>query len=302
MMNMNKHILRFGKNKIQVPIPVTETNTIKSHKKCTMYLIDTSIFENDGETKINGSYLTNLISDQYKDLWKVMKRGDFVYDISNLSGDLSEDLSEELSEDLSEELSEDLSEDPSEPWDTKFPYIVDIEADQPEHIRMIRNGLVIRDPDTSWDPMGSVLPNMFTITEFPIRYFDKPITDTSMCSHFKIMIKINTPCSVWLDVAKLKLNTLTYDNVFHVKTIEYPLKHIQYLYTVLTYKKKNYMIIHRDTENNHNVADNDLIDRFINFFKDPVLTETSNKINHKIKEFAKNENVLDENILLIKIF
>lgn len=236
-------MLRFGKTK-----PIEKINDTKT--KCMIHFVDSSITDTD--KKIDGEYLTDLISDQTRDLWKKMKRGDFVYDLGQ-----------------------------SNP----FPYIVDIERDQPEHIKILRHGLVIKDPYTLWDPDGSVFPDMFTITEFPIGYFDK---------------RDNThPCSVWLDVAKLKLNILKQENIFIVKTTEYHMKNTTYLYIIITYKKIKYMIMSKSNESD--LDDENLVDKFIEYFKDPSLTKVSDQINHKICEIAKNENVLEENILLLII-
>ncbi len=241
-----------------------------SDNKCTMYLIDTSLFETNNITTINGLYLTRLISDQHKDLWKTMKRGDFIYDVSD------------------------------DKCGSKFPYVVDIEKDQPEHIKILRHGLIIKDPYTLWDQNGSIYPDMFTLTEFPIGYFDQYVYNDSMYRCSNNDIEFDIPCSIWLDVTKLKLNTLICENVFHVKIIEYPIKHMHYLYTVLTYKKKNYMIINKQETSQYH-EDQYFVDMFIDYFKDPCLIQVLDLINYKVLEIAKNEQVLDGNILMIKI-
>lgn len=258
-MYSGKLIFGSHKKKSQDLQDLQDTQDIQ-HNKCTIFLIDTSLFTG---TKISGSYLTELISDQYTELWKKMKRGDLVYDISCES--------------------------------TRFPYIVDIEKDQLEHIKLLRHGLVIMDPYTLWDPNGSVYPNMFTITEFPIRYFDNYVCYDKLCSGFN-EIKFNTPCPIWLDVAKLKLNTLKHNNVFHIKS----LVHTHYLYTVLTYKKINYLIVSKEEEHCE-VSDQYLIDKFIEYFKDPCLIHVLDMIDHQILDIAKKEQVTDENILMILI-
>ena len=224
-----------------------------------------------------------------------MKRGDFVYDVVTEISDC------EQSDNSSESESMINNNFP-------FPYIVDIEKDQPEHVKILRNGLTIRDPYKLWDPKGSVLPDMYTLTEFPIGYFDRLVYKKNMCQYFDSDVNKISPCSVWLDVVKLKLNTLKYENVFHIKTIEYPMNHVHYLYTILIYKKKSYMIINKEDQTKDQIEDQKddgdyqhFMDRFICHFKDPCLIKVSDQINHKVQEIANNEDVLKENILMIKI-
>jgi hypothetical protein len=290
---MVNNLIRFGKN--QRPCVLKNTDT---HNHCTVYLIDTSNYEHlvdltkvDTNQRISGLCLTDLISDQYMELWGTMKRGDLIYDVRTLIDTCTNDNDDNESVD-SLKVNQMI----------QFPHIVDVDKDQPDHIRILRHGLVIRDPCTSWDPLGSVFPDMFTLTEFPIRYFDQPVYRTDMCKYYDIETEIgpSPPFSIWLDVVRLRLNVLNHENVFYLRAIEYPVQTVHYLYVILTFKKNDYMIITK-IFHQESMTDMILIDLFIDYFEDPCLTKTSNNIDYKITEIAMNENIPIDNVLLIHI-
>lgn len=225
--NKNKKI---NKNKSKV--------TIYNKDKCVIHMIDCSMDHYNNEEQDVGEYISDYISDQYPDLWKMMKRGDLVEDI-NESG-----------------------------YKSQGRYIVDIEHSQKEHVKMIRCGLIITSLYTEYNDYGTIPLNFYTITEFSLWYFDDDnlvVNDTfakSDNNNFTSYWYCHPACTpISLDHKRLKLDQLTNNNIFTKtdKEINWKkkLKMFDYLYVVLRFKKSNYLFISRYYHDDNKKEKND---------------------------------------------
>jgi hypothetical protein len=216
-------------------------------------------------------YITDYITDQHAEMWTMMKRGDLVEDIS-VSGYRSEGR-----------------------------YIVDIDKDTKD-LGVTRNGLIIRDLYRDYDIHGSVYPDMYTITEFRVGYFDNPDINDYLCGP---EMKSYWHCElspIALDTKRLRLDRLTKENVFHANhklpdTDDSQGADSDYLYVVVKFKGIAYMII-RDFSNRYSVHDmkKELI-RFIKMFKESNIFERyEHESDENIKRIALTEEVRIENV------
>jgi hypothetical protein len=270
----NKHEVKINKNQDKK----IDKNSVFSQNQCVIHLIRTSKDDNslNDEALHETEFIIKFITDNHIELWNMMKRGDLVEDIST-SG-----------------------------YRSQGRYIVDKELNQPDHIKLIRNGLTIKDLCSDFDDYGSILPNMYTFTEFPRHYFDDenllvnnvfyPNEEIKSYWHWSNS-EYNLIC---LDVKKLKLNTITDDNVFHfTKDIvkgkgKYK---VHYLYVVVTYKKVKYLFISEYSEQ-YSVQNIEKITKdFIKKFQETMFTETD--YDNSVKKIAQIENVEFDNIVMI---
>ena len=252
---------------------------------CVIHLIDLShvkekiilFIQSDDDTIATmigmktAEYITNFITDQHAELWNMMKRGDLIEDISS-SG-----------------------------YRSDGRYIVDTDKDTKD-LGIMRNGLIIKDLYREYDKCGSVYPDMCTITEFPIGYFDNLIVNSYLCGSD---MKSYWHCElspVCFDSKRLCLKNLTPDNVFHVN---HKLPDIDdsngadsdYLYIVVKVKNINYMII-RDYSNRYSNYDmKKELKNFLKMFNESTMFERyDHKNDENIKKIIASENVRIENV------
>jgi hypothetical protein len=238
--------------------------------KCVIHLIkykklsydsDDSDNDNDNAT---ADAINDFITDQYIDLWKMMKKGDLIEDI-NQSG-----------------------------YRAQGRYYVD---DDPKRKKSIlKNGLIIRDLYTELDDYGSIPPHFFTITEFPIGYFDedKIIVNNKFCPKIKKESYWHSdvqPC--FIDCKRLKLDKLTDDNIF-VDYTDDNTNDNMYTYIILRFKKSNFCLI--------NIAHKgkDKINWMISIFKKDysILEQSFYDLDDSIiKKISKEHNVDLSNFL-----
>ena len=208
--------------------------------------------------------INDYITKHFNTLWKMVKYGDLIEDVA-VSGDRS-----------------------------TGRYIVD----KNRHLSDHKKGLFVNELYTEVDDYGSVLPNMYTITKFPIGYFDDLVTNNHFCPDVeKYSSYWHSDVSLsFFDIKFLKLNKLTTDNVY-VKAIN-KINTISYI--VLTYKKTNYLIGLIDYSHRNKMAHNEKekIKEFIDIFKKHNWFYSEAIDEHMIK-LAKSENVNDKNIFLI---
>lgn len=253
--------------------------------RCVIHLIDLTnikakmefLIQANEDTKASeigmktARYITNFITDQHAELWNMMKRGDLVEDVSS-SGYRSEGR-----------------------------YIVDVDKDTKD-LGVMRNGLVIRSLYLEYDDYGTIYPDMYTITEFPIGYFDNLVVNSYLCGPD---MKSYWHCElspISLDTKKLRLNSLTKDNVFHVNhalpdTDDSKGADSDYLYVVVKFKGTNYMII-RDYSNRYSKYNmKKELKLFLKMFKESHMFERyDHKSDENIKLIASSENVKIEDV------
>lgn len=112
------------------------------------------------------------ISDQHYELWGIMKRGDMVEDVN--SGKR---------------------------------FIVDRQYNQSSSIKIIRNGLTIRDMYTEIFDEGTIIPSFYSITEFPLRYFDNAVINNLHDINYESK-KYIIPSPISFDIDRLGLNNM----------------------------------------------------------------------------------------------
>lgn len=270
-------------------------NRIYNKNQCVIHLIDTKFrsekekeydSDSDDEDK-NGEFITKFITDQHPELWDMMKRGDLIEDIS-VSG-----------------------------YRCDGRYYVETEHSQENHIKIIQNGLIVRDLYRGIDMYGTLPPSFHTITDFPIDYFENIITNNTLYPRTKSESYWHGLCLVALDLKKLKLNKLTNDNIFHKKVIKYSdfykssYNHF-YVYAIVTFKKCNYLILQcidgeNKTPKNGDKEIKNVEERFISYFNDvddntygaiPYNSFSMSDKKH-IECIALEESVDIQNILII---
>jgi hypothetical protein len=236
--------------------------------------------------------IINYITDQHFELWNIMKRGDLIEDVSmSQFNDSLDNINDYLP--------------------TCGRYIVDkINADKDlgrlKGSDIIRNGLTIKYLVKDYGPnkitQYTIPIDMYTITDFPIGYFDNILINNYLCPIDKTHTSWNcNSCLISLDVNRLHLDKITCNNIFHViKTRKDKIIPIDYLYIIITFKGIKYMIISHYSSETVRYDMNVETLRFIEKFKFVQYMDTYNREeNNIIKEIAQNECVLIDNVLCI---
>jgi hypothetical protein len=314
----NSQVITFGTYKDKSGGRKVDTDKVFDNDCCVMHIIKTI---EDDEPEINKEFENRpkLIDSTYKTitymsvdgvmhhitnqcykLWNMMKRGDVVFDISTL-----------------------------------WKYVVDIDLNQPLPFLIVRNKLVLKelevdgrivggmDTTTTSTSTGStmrttynVMNKMYTITEFPIGYFDKPIIndyfyntkglDHPVLNNTSAFWKMSL-CPVVIDTWALKLNNLTKKDVTCRKFKKdeqrafgnHPFN-TYYVYKVVEHKKVKYLIINRES------------DKMIECTADQTLNNFITKMNRSgnficrmdpndddlIKQIIEKENIDMKNVLM----
>lgn len=231
--------------------------------KCVIHIISYGSDNSGSEKKENRLLhpINDYITKHYPALWKMIKYGDLIEDIA-VSG-----------------------------YRSTGRYIVDKNNKLSDH----KKGLFINQLYTEIDDYGTILPNMYTITKFPIGYFDNLEMNNKMCPYVKKYESYwHSDVSLsFFDVDFLKLNKLTTDNVY-VKTLEDSSK---FMYIILTYKKQNYLIGLMDYSDSKK-KEKEKIQEYIDIFKKCNWFYHCEVDQHVLK-LAKEENVSEGNIFLI---
>jgi hypothetical protein len=264
-----------------------DTSKVFNDKMCVIHLIDLEPVKariqfliqanEDSDIKTTGSkmakHITKYITDQYSELWNMMKYGDLIEDISS-SGYRSEGR-----------------------------YIVDRDLETKD-LGILRNGLIIKDLYRDYDIYGSILPKMYTITKFPIGYFDNPIINTYLGSSMKSYWHCQL-CPVIFNVKKLHLDTLTQDNIYHMNLKLDDLEDsfnsdADYLYVILKFRNNDYMII-KDYSNRYSrYCMKKELNMFIKMFKKNIFHERYDHMDNKnILHIAQIEKIDLHNIILL---
>lgn len=211
----------------------------KLHKCCVIHLIELDKEELDLEY-VEASDVEKYITDQIPDLWNDMKAGDLIENTTE-SG-----------------------------YRSTGVYCVDFNHKQTEGECLIKNGLCIVEQECSYDDYGTVPLNFYAITRFPLNYHklgfndnndNMVVNNTYSPEFYKSSAYWHTePYYAPLDVKKLKLDSLTDDNIFeHKFSFENAFnKNSKFYYLVITFKKQNYIICTFGSE------EQDLIDMFKN--------------------------------------
>jgi len=244
--------------------------------KCVIHLLDLSdcLNQYDKFSSDIGNVITNYITDKHVELWKMMKRCDLLEDVSS-SG-----------------------------YKSNGRYIIDKDVNS----RSIQNFLVVKELCTDYDDYGSIYPDMYTITEFPIGFFD----DILINNH---MLKSETMRSSWncryvcFDTKKLKLDQLTVDEVHHVSTTKkYTLNddrnftyNVDHLYILIMFEGIKYMIIQEYSHKYYIYVMSKEISDFTKLFKESKMFRCEN-ITNDIKTIASTENVKMENVCRIIVY
>lgn len=230
------------------------------HDCCVLHLVDAS----SGDDDLEARHIQDYISSQHPELWKEMRAGDMIENISE-SGYRSQGL-----------------------------YLVDEEAIQTEGEYIIRNGLCIVKQCTDYDDYGTVPRNFYAITRFPIGYYDlyfenlesspvfvnKKYCDADNQAYWHI-----EPCLMPLDKAKLKLDILTPDEVF-----ELTVNNISLYHTIITYRKTNYLLA---TESN-------TVEEHIDTLKSIPYYEFNSLVDDERNEYSKKGDSNKTNAQIIK--
>ncbi len=238
--------------------------------KCVIHLIkykklsyDSDSSDEDDEP--TADKISDFITDQYMDLWKMMKKGDLIENIGK-SGYRSEGR-----------------------------YYVDIDHKRKKSI--IRNGLIIRDLHTEWDDYGSIPSHFYVITEFPKSYFneDQIIVNNKYCpkqNKQSYWHCDNQPC--FIDTTRLKLKNLTEDNIFMEESDD-----TRYVYVIVRFKKVNYCLINA-IDIKHTNSNKDIIQPVISLFqKDIVCFENDENFvdEYMINVISKEHDIKEENFI-----
>lgn len=265
-----------------------DTAKVFNDTQCVIHLIDLShvkekmefLIQADADTSENviglkmAKYITGHITDQHAELWNMMKRGDLIEDISS-SG-----------------------------YRSVGRYIVDTDENTKD-LGILRNGLLIRDLYREYNKNGTIYPDMYSITDFPIGYFDNLVVNSYLCGPD---MKSYWHCElspIAFNKGKLRLDKLTTDNVFHVKDNLPDIEDSKgatadYLYIVIKYKGTSYMII-RDYSNRYFEYDMKKEMRlFLKLFKENTMFERyDHKNDDNIQKIANSEDVSTENVCRI---
>ena len=251
---------------------------------------DENKLSNNGSNKSNEKVkiISDHITDQNPDLWKIMKRGDLVEIIGYRRSDRL--------------------------------YIVDKDP-APKDLGIIKNGLILKPLYTEYDQYGTIYPDMFSITEFQLGYFDQVVindyfaqTTDSIYSTYSSYSTCpmerpggwwrNTKSPVCFNVKKLKLNRLTRCNVFTTtnKIVGKESYQVNHLYAVIKYKAVDYLIIRECSNKYFAYCVEKELERFINLFKKTIFIECydiDDLHESVIKSIALEENVGTENTCCI---
>lgn len=282
--NMNYERKTFIK-KSNRSIRLIDPSKIFDDTRCVVHLIDLTHIKAKMEFLLQANpdttagmigtktakYITNFITDQHAEMWNMMKRGDLVEDVSS-SGYRSEGR-----------------------------YIVDTDKDIKD-LGITRNGLIIKDLYREYDDYGTIHPDMYTITEFPIGYFDNLVVNSYLCGPD---MKSYWHCElspISLDTKRLRLNRLTKENVFHVNhklpdTDDSKGADADYLYVIIKFKNTNYMIIREYSNRYSKYNMKKELKTFIKMFKELNMFERyDHKSNENIKLISLSEEVRIENV------
>jgi hypothetical protein len=269
--------IKIGSTKKRTSIETKSIDTIIdaliNETKCVIHLIDTSAYrsfkEENDEEKIDVSEINQIITDQHMELWRMMKRGDLIEDLSQ-SGYMS-----------------------------NGRYIVDKNNSNCD-LDIVRCGLIVRDLDREIDKHGTILNSMCTITEFPLGYFDDNnlvVNDYLFPGELPKSIWKEEQSVVWLDTEKLNINEITKDDISHMvhKTRNYD---IHYLYLIIEYEKVKYLLygMYNDQYSKHDIKK--IIETIINHLK-TVRVFNSEKIDENVCRIASAEKIDSKNILNI---
>jgi len=271
LINNKMNRLEVG-HRVRLDKKIIDNTKVFNEEKCVIHLIDLSDIREEEDFDINNilDIISNFITDQHMELWRLMKKGDFIEDISV---------------DVSDEIGQ-----------TKRLFIVDnVDNVDSKDLNVIRHGLGIKNLCTDYDKFGSIYSDMYTITEFSIGYFDDFVVNDYLCPY-------NTSKMYWhfkkspvcFNVSKLKLNKLINDNVFSA-SIQKESYLIEFLYIIIKYKNDNYMII-REFSNEYFKYDMKKEETaFIDIFKKSKLLECY-ELSDNIKILAEKENIQIKNV------
>jgi hypothetical protein len=239
----------------------------KSHECCVIHLIELEL-DKEANMNIETSDIENYITDQIPDLWNDMKEGDLIENTTE-SGER-----------------------------TMGVYFVDKckSTDQTEGEKIIKNSLCIVGLNYSYDDWGSLPKNFFAITRFPLNYHDYEnfvVNNTYSPDFFTQQSYWHTYPYAPLDVGKLKLCSLTEDNIFthdFGKVVNYNYEGDDYYegcesdqkfyYVIIRFKKQNYMI--------SKIAFTE--DHFTNSFKNYVINNGESGIDGISHCFGEKDN------------
>lgn len=248
--------------------------------------------------------ITDYITDQYCELWNIMKRGDLLEDVSitqfNDHLDCMDNFSPTRGRYIIDKVCSDLSYNTQSKGNNRL-----------KGSDITRNGLTIKYLVRNVSPktiMCYTIPmDMYTITDFPIGYFDNIVINDALCLTMGSLRLIGTThiswgsgnCLVSLDINKLHLNKLTKNKVKHViKNRENII--IDYLYVIITFHSIRYMII---SEYSSALMRYDMkieLKHFMNKLKTVQHMDTYNrKDDILMKDIANSENILMNNVLCI---
>lgn len=242
------------------------------------------------------SLMMDYITDQHGELWNMMKKGDLIEDISITR----------LNDDL-ECLNDYLP--------TRGRYIIDEIIDNDINDKNIfylkssditRNGLTIKylNKHNIYKISQYAPPlNFFTITNFPIGYFDDIVINDYLCPN-------EIPRSCWgmekclisLDIVHLGLNKLNKNKIYHKIILEHKNDvsfYIDYLYIIIIFDNIRYMIISEYSSEilNHDMKKEKRL--FVKKFKTARYLNNYDKDNKNIKMIAFMQKVAIENVLYI---
>lgn len=291
--------------------------------KCVVHLIDTSIYkhsndcnnDNNGDDddddddnnnddniniKLKEDEINNFITEHCIELWAMMKKGDFIEDIAISCNNMNNK------------------------YYNKYHarYIVDVELNQSIHIELIRQGLVIKnlfdelyESKYKYYLTPKININMYTITEFPIGYFDNIVFNDFFCSNNMINYsnysneQNNYFFPILFDTIKLKFDKLTNTDIMNITYNKEEYDHYEkkimkyneyYIYIIIIYENIKYMIVSRDTDKYHEYYKIKTMSLFLTHIKSTKMIECLvNSSDDNIKNIAQKENILINNVILL---
>ena len=242
---------------------------------------------------ISGELITKFINDQHIKLWNMMKRGDLI-----------EDLAVTRYQSVKDCMS--LS---------SGRYIVDhilkSNSERKSSINIMQNELCVRDLCCTYDPNGTIYPDMMSRTEFSINYFDdsKLIVNDVLCpgqtfrsrwNNMKMMNKliyINTKELQNLELKDIQWNKLLINN----NSEHY---YVHYLYIIDRSVEPNILYLSRYSEQYFEYDITKMFNMFMKQFKNNNVFELCDTPdNYHERQFLASvalvENTSYNNVMII---
>jgi hypothetical protein len=264
-----------------------DTTKVFNESKCVLHLIDLNVILENPSTETDYSeIISRFISDQHAELWRMMKRGDFLQNIDIIS---ENEFTKKSCLKKKKNKTKHIHE-------LNKRFIIEKNTNELD-LDIIRNGLMLKECYTWYNNQATIYPNVYTITQFPVGYFDDIVVNNYLCPSININTeffwKPSEKSPIVFNVKKLRLNTLNKDNIFTYNTnFEYV---IYCLYIIINYRKTDYMIIR---EYSHKYFDYDMkeeVDKFIKLFDKSRMLECY-ELTDAIKNVAKKENINIKNV------